>query len=228
MLFTAPLFLLFPYGYLVMKRHGHRLLGLTVVISALFYLLFVFSAHVWHGGWGFGSRLMVPALVLAALPVAWAVERLSRNGIAMGAMCGMVVFAMGYHQVVHLVYQEPPDFSLNPLLDIVIPAATRGIVSPNLAYVVTGRPGLWTIVPALAMVGCVSGFVVSQGLFALRGRGRRLLFGAGVLLIVAALTAPIFLLGPSFSKLKTRDFVRSMERTAKAEYGDRFEPRDID
>lgn len=227
LLFTAPLFVLFPVGVAHMIEDRQKLLGLVTGLSFTFYLFFVFSAHVWHGGWGFGSRLLVPGLVLAALPVTWAAHRWRKRPLAVGLICGMVVWGMGYHQLIHLVYQEPPDFSLNPALDIIVPALERGIVAPNLAFRITEAPGLWNTLPAIALVMILAVFVCWRGLSLLTGKRRKLLAGLVSLAVVAAFSAAVLLAGPSWKEKRSRRFVKTIERHAELEYGYRFEPRRV-
>lgn len=154
---TSPFFLLaFPGAAALAKRVGWRL-ALALTASLLGFALFIASTEMWYAGWGFGPRLLVPVMGMTMVLVAAAVTSAWPSAFATGYSVGLVWIGVAYHQSVHAVFPELPEYFLNPTLDVVIPALQADTVAPNLAHELVGWTGRASIVAVLvAAAGCAS------------------------------------------------------------------------
>ncbi|MGE5718677.1 MAG: hypothetical protein ACM3XQ_02245, partial [Nocardioidaceae bacterium] len=203
---TSPLFVLVPFGLYRLVRTERGPMAALIGVTAAYYLVFVSGADVWYAGWAFGPRLLVPVMGLSMLPAAAALEWAKRKPFVFGAAVGCVAAGILYHQTVHVVFPEPPPHLKNPVLDIVVPALARGVLSPNRAAELSGAPGLWTLVfPGMATLGVI--YVLYRRTSGIANSARdRAGAVAGALLAPALLTAAVMIAGPSVPERRHHRF----------------------
>lgn len=76
----APVYLLAPGGWLLLRRQEPRVAReIVVLVSAAMIpvLLPMLNYHGWRGGWSPAARFLVPVVALAALPIVAAARRLA-------------------------------------------------------------------------------------------------------------------------------------------------------
>ncbi len=210
---TSPMFLFVIPGLVRAWRAGRRRLSVLLGLVGVYFVLFISSSSVWAAGWGFGPRLLIPAMPFLALLVAHGAQGLHRFAIFDALFRGSVIAGVLYHQCVRAFFPEPPDDAHNPILDVVWSLYQADLVAPNV--IASLQTGVVSLVP-LAIV--VSGVVLWVSIR--RMRARALFARAFVLLasgtVLAALSLYVGLSGPSWSDKKRRDFtafVRGLEGT---------------
>ena len=195
LLTTSPFFLLVVPGLSAMWRRGLRRLALLIGACVAYYILFVCSTEIWFAGWGFGPRLMVPMMGLAALSAGFGLASL-RSGWTRGVAVGLCLWGILYTQTANAVFPELPERFTNPLPDILLPALQAGALVPNLATRLLGWHGLPSLLPLvlvllLLVVPALFRFATST-----RGLRARLLLGLssaatiGLLLLLVRLSGP--------------------------------------
>ena len=195
LLTTSPFFLLVAPGLVALWRRGLRRLALLLGTCVAYYVLFVCSTEIWFAGWGFGPRLMVPMMGLAALSAGFGLASL-RSGWTRGVAVGLCLWGILYTQTANAVFPELPERFTNPLPDILLPALQAGALVPNLATRLLGWHGLPSLLPLvlvllLLVVPALFRFATST-----RGLRARLLLGLssaatiGLLLLLVRLSGP--------------------------------------
>ena len=217
LLITSPVFFAVPFGLYRMARQQQTAAAVLIGTISVYYLVFIFSAEAWFGGWAFGPRLLVPVMGCAMIPVAFALDALPMESISAALFRGSIAAGILYNQAVHLVFPEPPENALNPIMDLVVPALRAGVLSPNRAAELTGRPGLWTTVIPLFATAIVLGFIFSRGCNA-QPRCRCLRNSAVGIAVLSVLIAVIVAVGPVWSKRKTDKFIHWMTDMQRREF----------
>ncbi|MCP4606031.1 MAG: hypothetical protein GY847_36885 [Proteobacteria bacterium] len=214
---TSPFFVFVPLGLFVMWRKGRRgmcsLLGATI----LYYLLFVFSAEIWYGGWGFGPRLLVPVMALMGISLAFAGDAFIKNSLFSGVLRGLVVFGLFYNQTVQAVFAELPEKAENPILDVVIPAIEAGVLSPNIASKYTDSPGLWTIAPIAFLTLLAAAIVALRGIKLINRLWRKITYSTALIVTLILMISTIWFVGPQWPDRKSKRFIDNMKRYTLAE-----------
>ncbi|MDJ0765170.1 MAG: hypothetical protein QNJ97_19475 [Myxococcota bacterium] len=223
---TSPMFLLVPWGlFFAWQRTSQRGLCLLLGSTCLYYCLFISSARMWHGGWGFGPRLLVPMMAWGAIAVAFAIDQAATNSIIKCLSLGLILCGVFYHQVVHLCFPELPERAQNPIMDVVLPAIGAGMLSPNLVSRLTEHTGLFTAMPAMILTFIAAGVVLSYGRRASQTKGRQKTDGIiWTFLPTIVLVLIIGLVGQTWPQSKALAFVKKMETYEKAEYKSRISP----
>ncbi len=105
----------------------------------------------WHGGWSLGSRYLLPGILFAALPVAWALE----SSLSRGFFLSATAFSVAGHALLTAAWPHFPR-------EMAWPAATgslwflaRGWVAPNLGAL-AGAGAALSLVPAAAAALCAA------------------------------------------------------------------------
>jgi hypothetical protein len=223
LLVTSPIFVLLPFGLRRMWIQGEQR-ALSVVIGCIvaFYLWFIFSADVWHAGWGFGPRLLIPMMPLTMVPIAFAAQRMHRSPWLWGGLLGLAVAGVVYQQMVHVVFAELPETAKNPMKDLIVPALQKGVLSPNLISWYSGHQALESLILPAVLLLVVLGVLISR-----HYKKNRLTTGLKIsgsaLLPIAALSLAIVLAPPSWTPSKTKRFLRWMNKLEKKEYAPREE-----
>jgi hypothetical protein len=205
---TSPIFTLALPGFVYMWRRGQRELAVFIGAAFVGFLLFISGAEIWHGGWAYGPRLMVPLLGVLAVPVAFSLEHLRRSPILLSVAAGLGAFGILCNQLVHLVLQELPTHCLNPIMDVVVPAFRTGAFSPNLFSEHLGVGGYAGIVLALFLTVIAVCVVVARGLLAAEGSKSRLIRIGAALVVVGGLMSAVAFYGASWSPGKTQSFLK--------------------
>jgi hypothetical protein len=151
LLTTSPFFLLVVPGLVAMWRQGLRRLALLIGACVASYVLFVCSTEIWFAGWGFGPRLMVPMMGLAALAAGFGLASL-RSSWTKGIAVGLCLWGILYTQTANAVFPELPERFTNPLPDILLPALRAGALVPNLATRLLGWHGLPSLLPLVLVL----------------------------------------------------------------------------
>lgn len=159
---TAPWLVFGALGLCVGMPGAPRALWLALLLSVGYLFLAVASSSVWHGSWGFGPRLLIPAMPLLAIAAAYTLDRLRGLWPADVLARGSVVFAIAYQLLVQVTFSEPPPETVWPLQQSVVAVLRAGAVAPNLMCKL--RPlGQGNLTPlALSMLGLTAYLVVPR------------------------------------------------------------------
>ncbi len=200
---TSPMFLFAIPGVVALWRRERRRLAVLVGATSLYFVLFISSSNMWVAGWGFGPRLLVPAMGWMCVLVAHGGQMLAKRFVLDAFLRGSIATAILYHQVVHAFFPEPPNNAENPLLDVVVELGRARLVAPNLAEPLLS--GLASLLPLALAIALAVGLV----LFA-RGRPRRIAGRVGLplasLCVLGLLALYVGLAGPSWNPSQRRDF----------------------
>lgn len=153
---TTPHLLLSFSGVSCFARRGHGALALCLAVTALGYLGFVASSATWEAGWGYGSRLLIPALPILSLFVAAALDCASAAALWGFAWSALLVSVASF-QAVTALFPEPPIELRNPWLDVVLPLASSRVVAPNLGSLLLGLRGGLSVLPLLVLLVALFG-----------------------------------------------------------------------
>ncbi len=93
LIWMAPLVLLVPVGFARIRRRGERLTERVLVGVFLATLLPAAANPLWHGGWTYGPRLLLPSLPFLWLAVALGLRRSQGGAVGRAAVAGL--FALG-------------------------------------------------------------------------------------------------------------------------------------
>ncbi|GIW09140.1 MAG: hypothetical protein KatS3mg061_0197 [Dehalococcoidia bacterium] len=175
LVFYAPPALLALWGGPVLLRR-QPVPALTALLVVLANLLLYGKWHAWHGGWGWGPRLLLPVLpflFLLALPVfAWATQggrwwrgTLARGMIAVLGLAGVAVNILGvvvdFNRPLRDLLAERPDLGAGVLFLTLNDVGRSPLVShaqlltrepPDLLWLSGGLHPLLALTAALVMV----------------------------------------------------------------------------
>lgn len=145
-------------GLFMMSRDSSRSLRVTLTVCTAYLFLAVASSSVWHGGWAFGPRLLIPAMPLLAIAAAYAFDAFAHNPVADTVARTFVIFGVLYQQLVQTTFSELPPELHWPLRESVAPVIRSTVLTPNLACKVMqwGQPNL---IPLIASLLALSVFI---------------------------------------------------------------------
>jgi hypothetical protein len=146
---TAPLLGLGLIGLVRERRALSRGAWLGALAITLYFVLIVASSSVWHGGWAFGPRLLIPIMPLLAVFAALFVERAGAP-LVRGLAAAAAIVGVAYNGLVQVTVSELPPSVLRPIADVARPVLEAGTPAPNLAC----KLGPWTLAnlwPALLL-----------------------------------------------------------------------------
>ncbi len=149
-LFGAPIVFMGLFGLPSLWRRS-RWVAVSTIGLMLWFLYLGTSIEIWYGGWGFGSRLLLPMFGVAALSAAALADAHPKT---VPALIALVLSGVAYNVAVSSTFPEPPETVLNPLVSVATSLAARGAFSPNLGMGM-GLHGAWSVLPL---------FVLSLGL----------------------------------------------------------------
>ena len=124
LLFTSPVLILAAVGWPALRRARPAAAFVCAGIVLAFVLL-IASFYAWHGGWAPGPRYLVPCLPFAAVPMAFAFERLRLIATTLAA------FSVLFMTAITVVAIEIPMQSPVPLRHFVAHYLREGRVSVN-------------------------------------------------------------------------------------------------
>lgn len=184
MWFLSPVLALAPIGWWRQIRHGGAERRDAICAAAAFAGLFCFAMTTidWRGGWGTGTRYLVPAVPFLLVGVAGAIRATAARdagSIVFGALATVgVVFTSLASATVPLF---PQNFG-NPMFSLVWPLVRNGYLGPHLA---TSSLGAWLgLLPFGAAVVVTLWLVTSSG----PAQSARVRWGsAGLSLLLAVL-----------------------------------------
>ena len=157
--------------------------GVFALAASVAAFLLLAAYPNWHGGWSFGSRYLLPLLLLTASSLPFALG----SSLSRGFFAAAVVFSAGAHVLATLSWPNfPLDFSFPPATASAWFLA-RGWVAPNVGSAL-GLP------PALALVLPLAAAAVALTV-ALAG-ARPISPGAPIALVLGAIPLAICLLRP--------------------------------
>lgn len=211
---TSPMFVFAIPGVVVMWRRGRKRLALLLASTTLYFGLFIVSSNMWVAGWGFGPRLLVPAMGWMALLTAFGAQALHRHWLGDALLRGAVVTAVLYHQLVHAFFPEPPNTAENPILDVVVELARARLVAPNLVQ--AHLPGLWSLLPLAAVVAGISAWLLFRRM-RIRRLVARLTLPLASLALVGLLLVYVRLAGPAWNAKERKDFTSYVRGLSYAE-----------
>ena len=167
LLFCAPVVLFGAFGAILLWQR-QRFIALFSLLALLGYFYVASSVGVWHGGWGFGPRLLIPVYglaVVAAFAAFWCQESASKGLQCLrGAMLAMVMASCFYISFVIVAFPEIPPQIHSPLMSVALPLHIRGVLSPSWLAQYTALPRSMSYYPLLALLI----LCVGHTLFALR------------------------------------------------------------
>lgn len=149
---TSPIMGLLFFGFIPLFKLGVRQ-TLPLILFLFLVIGFASGSHIWGGDWGYGSRIIVFALGLLMIPVGFAVEKLRQMKGGTWLILSLLSYSIVLTQLIHLFFPEPWAKSKNPLVDVVIPMFSQGWVSPNHLTRLFPDLGIWSLIPALGIVG---------------------------------------------------------------------------
>jgi hypothetical protein len=152
--FYAPLLLLSIPGFgLWWQARAHRLEWWAAVLIALAFLLFNAASSMWWGGFAVGPRYLLPALPLLALPLA-RVFREAQTRPWLAVLAGALgAWSLAATWGLALAGQAfPPDRLRQPLREWAWPHWQQGDIARSLGTIL-GFPGLWSLLPLIAILG---------------------------------------------------------------------------
>ena len=161
---TSPIFALTPLGAWWLWQARRRRLGALVGGVGVFYVGLAMGTRAWEGGWSFGPRLLVPAMAWMMVGVGWGVWRVSQKspwafGLCKGAIAGGLLL----HQGMHLYLSEFDPTVENPVVDMLWPALSAGLVAPNLGQKWLGLAPMESIWPPVVVTLALMVWVGSVG-----------------------------------------------------------------
>jgi hypothetical protein len=211
LLTTSPFFLLVAPGLVVLWRRGLRRLALLLGACVAYYVLFVCSTEIWFAGWGFGPRLMVPMMGLAALTAGFGLASL-RSGWTKGVAAGLCLWGILYTQTANAVFPELPERFTNPLPDILLPALRAGALVPNLATRLFGWHGLPSLVPLVLVLLLLVVPALLRFAAPTTGARERLRIGVAGAITIGALLLLVRLSGPGVAPASTERHIQWMRQ----------------
>jgi hypothetical protein len=132
--FSSPVLLAGVAGLVALARgRTGRLEAWMAASITAFFVALVISLEGWHGGWGVGPRLLIPAVPFLALGLPWAFERWFRTTTALAAvsMLTMLIFTAVDPQSpvgTSPIAERPgrPGFLRDPLTEYALPLFIQG------------------------------------------------------------------------------------------------------
>ena len=214
LLATAPWLLFALAGPVLLYRDdGRRRLALLLASITAGYVLLLSGYELWYGGWGFGPRLLVPAMPLFAGLAAIGFDRAEGTPLEQGLFRGLLVTGLLYNQLVPAFAPHLRESSRNPLMDAVVPMLREGRTAPNLLWPVVDSTHLATLVPLALLVATVALFMFVRG--NTEGHWDRIVGFS--LAVPIAFFSYIALSGPSWMGTQTDRFLKVTERRAERE-----------
>ena len=132
------------------RRREQMIIWSGLLIFALFFL-FNASYYIWWGGWTAGSRYVIPGLVLLAPAIALGFRAVPTLGAALLAV------SIANHVAIATVWILVPQKVRNPLADAIYPLLWQGdFRRANLGMFLFNLKGLWSLVPLVVAVTCIS------------------------------------------------------------------------
>ena len=211
---TSPWTAFGVLGLFTMARAHVRPLHITLSVCVAYLFLAVASSSVWHGGWAFGPRLLIPAMpLLAVIAAAYACDALASYPVADSVARAFVIFGVLYQQLVQLTFSELPPELHWPLRESVAPVLRATLVSPNLACKVMpwGQPNL---IPLVASLLALSLFIAWPRVHRLRDN---LVRGAASLGLVGLMFAGLWRIEPNTTPQQQLEFAAWIGTFVRAE-----------
>lgn len=202
LLVTAPWIALGIVGLWFMARTRMRALWVTLSVCMVYLFLAVASSSVWHGGWAFGPRLLIPAMPLFAIAAAYACDAAARVPALDLVARALVIASVLYQQAVQVTFSELPPELQWPLRESVAPVLRAGIVAPNLACKLWPL-GLHNLIPLGVSLALLCLFIAWPRAARLRDS---LLRSAGSLALVALMAWSLWRIEPNSTEQQQLDF----------------------
>ena len=190
LLFCAPVV---AAGLIAIGRQWkrERWPALFLISAFVTYFLIAAGTDVWAGGWSFGPRLLVPIMGLAALPAGVLLDEWTGDSpVKATAMRGYFAAGILYNGFVTMMWPEIPDTFTNPLKSVALPLAQMGEPAPNIGMFWFGLDGLASVLPGLAVIVVLAGYVCIPKPIAKMWSLQRV---AAALIVVLAFGASVYL-----------------------------------
>jgi hypothetical protein len=186
MLFLSPVLALAPIGFWrEIRRREHRGDALLALAVALAVFAFAATTVDWRGGWGIGTRYLVPAIPFLLVGVAGSIRdrrAADAGAIVFGGLAVVGILLCGLAAATHPIF--PQEFR-NPLFSLAWPMAREGLLATHLG---TRWPGPWLgWLPHAAALLAAAALVLTSA--PSRGPAERLACSAASAAIAAALLA---------------------------------------
>lgn len=118
---------------------------LFVVGSVTLFFVALSGYPNWHGGWSLGSRYLIPAVLLAALPIGWALETPLSRGLFLAA----AVFSVASHAILTATWAHHPPSLSWPVATASAWYLARGWIAQNLGTILGLAPPVALWLPVL-------------------------------------------------------------------------------
>lgn len=206
-LFTAaPIFAFALIGFGPMARQTGRRPALFIGLIVVFFAFFIASSNNWEAGWSYGPRLLVSVLAVAAIPMAFGLQRV-RHYASLSALA-LAAFAIGVISNVAMKasFFEVPTSSTNPLMDVALPMIAERLSSSSWLTLAGFSPAVtiavFAVFAALLMSIVMWRYVADQLPVAL----------AASLVITALFFTFVYLVGPSWNDAQVGRFDAFLEK----------------
>jgi len=161
LLLGAPIVMLGFFGVRMLWQKS-RGLALYVGLGCAAYLLLITGTLIWHGGWGFGPRLLVPMFGLAAIPGALVLAKGSESLRCSMLLRVYLVAGILFNALVITAFPEIPPEVTSPLKSIALPMHAQGTPSPNLGMTLLGLKGSMSLLPLALVLVVLCGYMFAN------------------------------------------------------------------
>jgi hypothetical protein len=151
-LLFSPFLLWSPVGLVRWWKSGRLRADWWFVVAGVGTLFVALCGYPnWHGGWSLGSRYLLPGVLFAALPIAWALGTPLSRGLFLAA----TVFSVAGHALLTASFVHFPLEMPWPAVTGALWFLARGWVAPNLGTLIGAGPALSLLLPAALTVFAV-------------------------------------------------------------------------
>lgn len=154
--YFQPYLLLFPVGLAVWWRDRQRAWAAALGAALLVYGMFAAGFGYWLGGWSLGPRHLVPAVPLAVLAFARALDGLEKARPGMASLVrGLVVWSITVVGLACMTHSGYPEELVHPFFEMTLPLAVGGYFPYSLGTALGLSRQAAAVVPGLALAGTV-------------------------------------------------------------------------
>ena len=161
MLLGAPIVMMGLFGGRLLWEKS-RGLAVYVGLGCAAYLFLITGTTIWHGGWGFGPRLLVPIFGIAAIPGGLLLAKWSESLTSSLLVRVYLVAGVVFNALVITAFPEiPPEIS-SPIKSIALPMLEQGTPSPNLGMMWLGLKGSMSLAPLALILLLLCGYMFAN------------------------------------------------------------------
>ncbi len=163
--FISPILLAAVLGFGLLARESDKRAEWLVSLAMVVSLLLIYSSSPeWFGGYGVGSRYLVPMLPFLVWPLAAVLDRIERSRKILRRGLSGLIFILALASIVITwsltvggQYYAPEDI-MNPLIEYSWPHMISGDVARNWGMLI-GLPGAWSLLPLMGLIALACGAI---------------------------------------------------------------------